>query len=502
MERPVTPNQPHARAHPADRVERSAWLRAIESHSAERPEAPAIAEISPEGRHVRSITYRGFQELLTSRAAALVGSIGEGGVAAAALPSGIDLAAWLAASLAAGARLVLLHPGCTRRELHAAATRTNASAVLSCRDVTELERGPAVPDRSLSDLPSAAVIANDETPGSLVLGSSGTTGLPKLVLRESAALDADAVGVADGIGLAAGDSVLCVPPICHSYGVDILLGTLFAGAALNVMREFSPVAAAAQLAAGASVLPGIPILYESLARFGRPCAPRLRIALSAGSSLSERVRTGFRSKWQIEVGQLYGATELGTVAIDRPDVPGFAPLSIGRPLPGVSFRVLDSERPKASLPIGREGHFAVRSPSMLSAYIGEAVPTADGHFLTGDLARIDASGRATITGRTKLLIDVGGFKVNPLEVEAALREHPGVGDCAAGPLALSDTVQRVRVWIEPADAADPPDPRELRAFLRDRLSAHKIPRQFHLVGSLPRSPLGKVLRDRLQESGC
>ena len=122
----------------------------------------------------------------------------------------------------------------------------------------------------------------------------------------------------------------------------------------------------------------------------------------------------------------------------------------------------------------------------------------NGHFRTGDIARIDTRGRCFITGRLKLLIDVGGFKVNPLEVEAALREHPGVSDCAVLPLPLSDTLCRVRAVVVPADAAAPPSGRDLRAFLRERLAPPKIPRVIDFAESLPRTPLGKLQRDRVQ----
>ena len=121
----------------------------------------------------------------------------------------------------------------------------------------------------------------------------------------------------------------------------------------------------------------------------------------------------------------------------------------------------------------------------------------DGHLLTGDLARIDERGRVYITGRKKLLIDVGAYKVNPLEVEQELARHPGVAECVVVGVALSDTIQRLRAVCVARDGAHAPTAEELRVFLRGRLSANKVPRMIDFAAALPKGPTGKVLRDRV-----
>jgi len=492
-------------ARPAAATPGSRWLDALAARAAAYPHEIAIAEIAPSGHVGRSISNSGFLGLSGVRGAALARSLPEGASVLVALPAGIDLASWFVASIGAGVRLVLMHPSCGEGEMRAVAAKTMAAVILtrdSARDAAgvtwDIGDDPARHDPAPR---GGAAMIPGRAPGSIVLGSSGTTGFPMLALRESPALDADAAAVASGMGLSPDDTVLCVPPLCHSYGVDILLGSLYSGAALHIMSEFDAAGVAARIASGVSVLPGLPFLYESLLRID-PCdCPRLRLALSAGSDLSGRIREGFGARWGVRIGQLYGATELGTVAIHRPDDDAFDPLSIGPPLPGVSFRILDLEKPGTVLGQDQVGQLAVRAPSMLSGYLGGEVPLIDGHFLTGDLARIDHRGRTTITGRLKFLIDVGGFKVNPLEVEAALREHPLVADCAVVPLTLSDTIRRVRALVVPADPERPPAGPELRGFLKGRLSANKVPRVFEMVPSLPRSPLGKLLRGQLYGGG-
>ena len=142
-----------------------------------------------------------------------------------------------------------------------------------------------------------------------------------------------------------------------------------------------------------------------------------------------------------------------------------------------------------------DGQILVRATSMFAGYLtGEPVLTSDGFFPTGDLGRIDAHGNLTVTGRIKLLIDVGGLKVNPLEVEDVLQQHPGVAACVVVPIRLSETISRIKAVVRPTDPASPPAVDELRRFARARLTPHKIPRVFEFRDALPTSPAGKILR--------
>lgn len=161
------------------------------------------------------------------------------------------------------------------------------------------------------------------------------------------------------------------------------------------------------------------------------------------------------------------------------------------------MRIVDIDDPDRTLGTDTEGQLAVRSPSMLSEYLDEDLPLVDGHFLTGDLARIDAEGRVWISGRLRLLIDVGAFKVNPLEVEQVLSTHPDVGECVVVPLSASETVQRLRAVVVLKDERRSASPAQLRQYLRERLSPIKVPRIVDVVASLPKSATGKILRSQV-----
>jgi len=232
--------------------------------------------------------------------------------------------------------------------------------------------------------------------------------------------------------------------------------------------------------------------------------PKLRVAYSAGGPLPVEIARGFEAKYQKRVSQLYGASEIGSVAYNDPTIEPFDPRSVGRAMDGVEIRIIDVSEGRIDQPleVGAEGHVAIRATSRMSGYVGEeSSPFVDGFFLTGDLGRLDRSGALTLTGRIKLLIDIGGRKVNPLEIEQVMQSHPDVSACVVVPMRASQTLFRLRAIVTPA-AGRVPDVRELRAWAKERLSGYKVPRVFEVRESLPRSVTGKVLRHLLEaESG-
>ena len=154
---------------------------------------------------------------------------------------------------------------------------------------------------------------------------------------------------------------------------------------------------------------------------------------------------------------------------------------------------------RAGLPAGVEGELLIAAPSMFRGYLHETTPsTLDGFFPTGDVGKIDEFGNLTITGRLKLLIEVGGLKVNVLEVEELLAQHPSVAEAAVVAIRVSETVSRLKAVVTPRNLNQPPVPEELRRFLRERLTAYKVPRVVEVRTSLPRSPSGKILRRLLE----
>jgi long-chain acyl-CoA synthetase len=481
---------------------RSLLLGRLAQHAAERPGAIAVCEVGGGGG--RTLTWRTLHAAAGALAARLRARSDRPVLAVLAPNRGEMLVALLAGLWSDGAA-VPLATRLPRLALVDLLRRTAATALVADEATLSSVDDVAGLDRIPLDALAAGAGASAPPPigagGSLLLGTTGTTGPPKLARRASPALDAVGAGCAARIGIGAADRMLIAIPLHHSYGIDQgMLAATIGGACVELHDEFSPARVLASLRERAvTILPAVPYMLDVLARSahaGAPPSPALRRVISAGGALPDAVRREFVSRFGVGVGQIYGATEFGSATWSDPDVDDGG---VGRALPGVELRIVAADANDAARPLaaGAEGQVAVAGATLLSGYLGEPEPaTRDGFFLTGDLGRLDADGRLSITGRLSLLVDVGGRKVNPLEVESVLESHPKIAAAAVVPIPYSRTVGRLKAIVVPKHG-DEPDARELRAFLRERLAAHKIPRSFETRAALPRSATGKLLRQQL-----
>ena len=392
-----------------------------------------------------------------------------------------------------------------RPELAAAIHRTRPTAAIVGTELATAFSDHFHSVQPLLQLSADAVLLGNPVapPGkavgpALLLQSSGTTGQPKIVVRDGPSLDAVAANMVRACEFRSDDRVLAAVPLCHSYGLEHgILAPLWAGSGVAVCERFDLPAIVRELRhGGITIFPGVPFMFDALCQSESGAFPSLRRPYSAGGPLPRATFDAFKYKFGISIGQVYGATEVGSVTFNDPDRAAFNPGSVGVPMDGVSIRILDRDEPDLARPLpgGAEGQVAIAAPSMMSGYLDEPAPLTGGHFLTGDLGALDDRGALTITGRLKLLIDVGGRKVNPAEVESVLRQHPGVRECVVLPLRLSETVSRLRALVTPSQPDAQLSPQELRRFLRDRLAPHKVPRIFEVRHALPTGPSGKVLR--------
>ena len=197
------------------------------------------------------------------------------------------------------------------------------------------------------------------------------------------------------------------------------------------------------------------------------------------------------------VRQLYGTTETGIMSMNLSDDPIGSFDSVGAPLGDVRFEILDEDG--APLPAGETGEISVSSPAMTSGYADmpdvNREAFRDGRFLTGDLGSLDGEGMLRIEGRKKLLIEVGGYKVDPIEVEDVIAGHDKVEEAVVvgvpGAKPGEETVKAVLVLSDECER------RELVEYCRERLANYKVPRELEFRDEIPKSPLGKVLRKYL-----
>jgi len=221
---------------------------------------------------------------------------------------------------------------------------------------------------------------------------------------------------------------------------------------------------------------------------------------AGGSPLDMSLKEAVEQRFGVPLHNGYGLTESSpTVSQTRIDAPR-RDTSVGRPIPGLELRLLDSSRQNA-VPRGEVGELWVRGPNVMKGYYRAAAQTAqvlstDGWLNTGDLAREDDDGALFIVGRSKELIIRSGFNVYPPEVEAVLNAYPGVVLSAV----VGRTVpgnEEVVAFVQVADA-ERFDLAALQTHLAQHLSPYKRPSHVQVLSALPCAPSGKVLKHQLK----
>jgi long-chain acyl-CoA synthetase len=335
--------------------------------------------------------------------------------------------------------------------------------------------------------------------------SSGSTGRPKRVPRTHAQCVAEGELYNETFGRDHEDKVFCAIPMFHTYGMGAcLFWSATSGATMVILEDPNPFLLRRHRALelieqeSATVFPGVPFTFRLMAE--APAAAdlsSLRLCFSAGTALPRASFEAFGERFGLLVRQLYGSTETGLVTVNLDPDPVSTFDSVGTPAGEVDIRILGENGD--GLPLGEEGEVAVSSPAMTEGYsdMEELNREAfrDGHFRTGDLGKLDEKGRLYLTGRKKLLIEVGGYKVDPIEVQDVVVAHPKVSDAVVvGADGSIEGEELVKAVVVPNDQVDE---RELVEFCRERLANFKVPQIVELREEIPKSPLGKVLRKYL-----
>ncbi|HTL30926.1 MAG TPA: AMP-binding protein, partial [Tepidisphaeraceae bacterium] len=451
-------------------------LAQVHAHAKRSPQQIAYRLITRCAPDAPPMTYGQLKQRIDHFACRVRDAVAPGSVVILRCPNTLDYAAMFLGILAAGCNAFPISPEAASDEVRRAAETSCAAAIVIADGAIETLALLAPPD-----------LVRNGGPG-LLLQSSGTTGLPKIAFRSGASIDAVSRNMVGAIDFRVDDRVLATVPLCHSYGLEHgLLAPMWAGSSVFLVQGLDLHLITETLAVQhITLLPGVPSMYEMMSSLAdRVQIPSLRKAYSAGGPLPRSVFDRFMERFGHRIGQLYGATEVGSVTFSDPTREDFDPSSVGRPMEGVEIDIADQQ-------------VQIMAPSMFSGYIDERIDLSDGGFFpTGDLGRITERGDLVITGRSKLLIDVGGLKVNPIEVEEVLVQHPGVAECVVVPIRMSETVSRIKAIVVARVPKDPPSADELRAFARARLAGYKVPRVIEFREALPKSPTGKVLRHLL-----
>jgi acyl-CoA synthetase (AMP-forming)/AMP-acid ligase II/acyl carrier protein len=379
--------------------------------------------------------------------------------------------------------------------------------------VIELSAPPGAP-AGVFNLSGAAVAPAAERteprPGdvALLLHTSGTTSRPKLVPLTHGNLAASAANVAAALALTPADRVLNVMPLFHIHGlVAALLASLAAGASVVCTPGFEAPRFFDWLrAAGATWYTAVPTIHQAvLARAredpGAARGARLRLIRSASAALPPQVMAELEAALAAPVIEAYGMTEAAHQMASNPLPPrARKPRSVGLPA-GPEVAIMAEDQPRL-LPAGELGEIVIRGANVTPGYAANPEANArafsGGWLRTGDQGCFDADGYLFITGRLKELINRGGEKIAPVEVEEALLDHPGVAQAVA--FALPDA--RLGEDVAAAVTAQPGaalDERELRRWVARALSDFKVPRRVLVLDELPKGPTGKLQRLGLAE---
>jgi len=486
-----------------------------------QPDSPAL---TAPGRP--PLDYRGLLAQIDRTAGFLRGAgIGVGDRVAIILPNGPELAtAFLSAAGCAAA--APLNPALTEQEIDfclrdfqvralvvaegASGAARGVAASLGL-DVFDLRWAPGDPAGcfALTGAPVASrpPIARDSTHPApddvaLVLHTSGTTARPKIVPLTHRNLAASAGHVRDTLGLGRADRCFNVMPLFHIHGlVACLLAPLSAGGSVCCSAGFNALRFMTDLdQSEATWYSAVPTMHQAiLARAakhpGRGGANRLRFIRSSSAALPPRVLAELESVFGAPVVEAYGMTEAAHQMASNPLPPGVRkPGTVGLAA-GPAVAIMDDRG--ALLPPGSIGEILIRGPNVFAGYEHRPEANADsfvdGWFRTGDAGVIDEQGYVTITSRLKEIINRGGEKISPREVDEALLEHDAVREAVAFSIPHPTLGEEVAAAVVLRDGVAATD-REILRFVAGRLAPYKVPAVLRILDELPRGATGKIRR--------
>ncbi|RYZ40065.1 MAG: AMP-dependent synthetase [Myxococcaceae bacterium] len=475
------------------------------------------------------LTYGALRELIAQvRARLHAWGLGPGDRIALVLPNGPEMAAAFLA-VASAATTAPLNPAYRADEftfylddLQARALvilegmDSPARAVARQRDLPLIELSPT-PDgpaghftlKCEAPFPPGAPRSEEapEEDVALVLHTSGTTARPKLVPLTHKNLTASARHIGAMLGLGPGDTCLNIMPLFHIHGlVAAVLSSLGAGGhvvctpGFNALRFFSWFEEARP-----TWYTAVPTMHQALVERARRNVEslkshRLRFIRSSSASLPPQVMEELERVFGVPVIESYGMTEAAHQMASNPlpPRPRYAG-SVGLAA-GPEVAIMDDAG--ALLAPGSLGEVVIRGPNVMAGYVNNPEANAraftHGWFRTGDQGTLDAAGYLRLTGRLKELINRGGEKISPLEVDTVLLDHPAVQQAVTFALPhpkLGEDVAAAVVLREGQLATE----RELRDFVASRMADFKVPRRIVLLTELPKGPTGKVQRIGLAE---
>lgn len=340
----------------------------------------------------------------------------------------------------------------------------------------------------------------------VIIYTGGTTGVSKGVVLSHHAMVVNMTQAKAWGQLTQDDVGLCVLPFFHGFGMSIGLNlSLSEGGKMVLMPMWDAGQAIRNFEKeGITVFAGVPTMYNAILNhknFAKMKNARLRGCFVGAAPVPEALKVTFKEKTGGTLIEGYGLTESVTAKCANPYLGLKKEKSIGLPWPDTVMAIID-DKTGDLLPPGEVGEIILYSDDLMTGYWQNPDAThatiKDGWLYTGDIGAMDEDGYFSIVDRKKDLIISGGYNVYPAEIEDVLYKHPAVLEaCVVG---IKDDhlgeVARAFIALKPGQSVTAAD---LKTFLTDKLIKYKIPREFVFKDSLPKSPIGKILRKELRD---
>jgi long-chain acyl-CoA synthetase len=349
------------------------------------------------------------------------------------------------------------------------------------------------------------LVQTDPGETAVIIYTSGTTGRPKGAELTHFQLYMNADTPARIFGLLPDDVVLITLPLFHVFGLESQVNCCLRFAAtMSLLPRFDPVRVFEVIQRDrVTIFEGVHTMYSDLLHHpdaGKFDLRSLRVGISGGASMPPAVLHGFERRFGIAVLEGYGMTE--TASTVTQNYAGDRKIySVGKPIYGVDVAVWDDQHRPLPPGAGHVGEIVVRGFNIMRGYHNRPRETAEafygGWFLTGDVGYLDEDGFLFIVDRKKDLINRGGEKVYPREVEDVLYSHPGVAAAAVIGVPHERLGEEVKAYLMLKAGALATE-EELIAFTRERMAPHKYPRSIEFRSSLPMLATGKIDKQALR----
>jgi long-chain acyl-CoA synthetase len=336
-----------------------------------------------------------------------------------------------------------------------------------------------------------------------ILYTSGTTGKQKGATLSHGNVVSNMYATSHALRMDPEDRLLLFLPLFHCFGQNFIMNAAFtSGATLVLHRRFVPEEILRSIADnGVTMCFAVPTIYIGLLNADVPpgALAGIRYYFSAAATMPVEIAHRWQERFGRPICEGYGLTETSPFASYNHEW-HHRPGSVGTPIEMVEIKVVDAE--DKDVDQGEWGEILIKGPNVMLGYWNRPEESAEtlrgGWFHTGDIGYLDADGYVYLVDRVKDMINVGGFKIWPREVEEVLYQHPAIKECAVVgvPDPLKGEIAKAVVVLHPGrEVTDD----EIAGYCREHLAVYKVPQEFELAAELPKSATGKILKRVLRD---